>query len=186
MHSVLWASILASAGVAIVTTLLVEYLAKPGLEARKERILEDRRQQRTALNNMKQSLYLATRLVLYEEGVNDGSIPPEQFQKAVAEFAESAITPYGIIDPPGKVSQEWTDMLFAIHRYAVTSEGRRTKEVKEKFPLAFVRLEFFYSYFSTAKWHLWRRRKLIKRIKLFPPSSSFKARASEESASLPD
>ena len=88
MHSVLWASILASAGVAIVTTLLVEYLAKPGLEARKERILEDRRQQRTALNNMKQSLYLATRLVLYEEGVNDGSIPPEQFQKAVAEFAE--------------------------------------------------------------------------------------------------
>jgi hypothetical protein len=33
MHSVLWASILASAGVALVTTLLVEYLAKPWLEA---------------------------------------------------------------------------------------------------------------------------------------------------------
>src|SRR5437016_5681134 len=35
MHSILWASLLASAGVALVTTLLIEYLAKPGLEARR-------------------------------------------------------------------------------------------------------------------------------------------------------
>jgi hypothetical protein len=46
MHSILWASILASAGVALVTTLLVEYLAKPGLEARKDRIIENRREWR--------------------------------------------------------------------------------------------------------------------------------------------
>lgn len=52
MHSILWASILASAGVAVVTTLAIEYLAKPGLEARKDRILEKRREQRAAINEM--------------------------------------------------------------------------------------------------------------------------------------
>lgn len=184
-HSVVWASVIASAFVAAVITLLIEYLAKPQLEARKDRILEYRRQQRAALNDMKRCFYLANRLVLYEKGVKDSSIPPEQFQKALAEFAEIAITPYGVIDPPEKVSREWADTMFAIHRYAVTSDGRLTKDVQEKFAPAFVNLEFFHSYFSTAKWHLWRRRKLIKRIKWLPPSNNFKAQASEENTSLP-
>ena len=57
MHLVLWASLLASAGVAAVTTLLVEYLAKPWLEARKDRILDKGRQQRTALNDIYDLLF---------------------------------------------------------------------------------------------------------------------------------
>jgi hypothetical protein len=40
----LWKSFLVPIAVALVTTLLVEYFAKPRLEARKERLLRDRRQ----------------------------------------------------------------------------------------------------------------------------------------------
>lgn len=58
MHSVLWASIFASAGVALVTTLLVEYFAKPGLEARKDRILESSRERRTAIKQIRQVYFL--------------------------------------------------------------------------------------------------------------------------------
>jgi hypothetical protein len=46
------ASILASAGVALVTTLLVEYLAKPSLEVRKDRILETNRDKRKAIKGI--------------------------------------------------------------------------------------------------------------------------------------
>jgi hypothetical protein len=63
MHSILLASILASAGVALVTTLLVEYLAKPWLEARKERILDKSRQRRAALTNFLRTINLANRLL---------------------------------------------------------------------------------------------------------------------------
>lgn len=44
MTELLWKSFLVPIAVALVTTLLVEYFAKPGLEARKERLLRDRRQ----------------------------------------------------------------------------------------------------------------------------------------------
>lgn len=65
MHSVLWAGILASAGVTLVTTLAVENLAKPGLEACKERILENNREWRTAVPNLALSVvYLLMRVAL--------------------------------------------------------------------------------------------------------------------------
>ena len=66
MHSILWASILASAGVALVTTLLVEYLAKPGLEARKERILEDKRARRVSVKGILRAWFIARRLQAYK------------------------------------------------------------------------------------------------------------------------
>jgi hypothetical protein len=62
MHSVLWASILASAGVALIVTLVVEYFAKPGLEARKDRILEDRREKRAAIKGIKHASILAMKM----------------------------------------------------------------------------------------------------------------------------
>jgi hypothetical protein len=84
MHTVLWASIFASAGVALVTTLLIEYFAKPGLEARKDRILEDRRDQRNALKDLR----LYARLAGEMWGLaRDGLIASDN--QSIAELRES-------------------------------------------------------------------------------------------------
>ena len=42
MHSLLWASVGVSAGAAVVTTVLIDFLFKPGLEARKDRTTQAR------------------------------------------------------------------------------------------------------------------------------------------------
>jgi hypothetical protein len=90
----------------------------------------------------------------------------------LAEFSECSIAPYDIIDAPEKVAQEWTDTIFAIHRFAITLEEPPIKEVEEKFPFAFAKLNHFYWYFSTPKWRLWRRHRLIRRIKSTDESQS--------------
>src|ERR1035438_6660739 len=59
---VLWASILAAAAVSVVTTLLVEYLAKPWLELRKDRILEADQRRREVLRGLRQANFLAFRI----------------------------------------------------------------------------------------------------------------------------
>jgi hypothetical protein len=110
MHSILWASILASAGVAVVTTLLVEYLAKPGLEARKDRILEDRRQKRSALKDIKRCSSLARQLYVWgrarAEGADEITVAlKEQAQKMAEEIDELAKRAYGPIKVPASVTR---------------------------------------------------------------------------------
>lgn len=55
-------SLFASALVAVLTTLLVEYLAKPRLEARKERILDEARGRRAVLTKLRLTAFLFKRL----------------------------------------------------------------------------------------------------------------------------
>lgn len=175
MHSILWASLIGSAGVAVVTTLLVEYLAKPGLEARKDRILEDRREQRAALYDLKRVTHLLPRLAIYTDGASKGLISVENLMKLREEFSECTARPYDVIDPPNKLTDEWLDTMLIMHRFAVTKpDTALPAEVEEKFSLAFLRATFFDVYFSTAKWHLWRRRKLVKKIKSSHTLSYFK------------
>lgn len=187
MHSVLWASILASAGVALVTTLLVEYLAKPGLEARKDRILEKRREQRAAINDMKRASFLLIRLAYYLADIRDDRASKGSFEKALTELSECTVRPFEIIDPPKKIADEWHDAIVVLYRYSsMKPEAQRPASIAEKFPLAYLRLSLFHSYFNTARWHLWRRHKLIRRIKSATlPSEPIQA-ASEQIDSLPD
>ena len=88
MHSVLWASILASTRVAAVTTLLVECLAKPWLEARKERILQSDRQRRAALNGFKRAAFLAGTLVAYRDMADLSDVLSGRMNKRAADIEE--------------------------------------------------------------------------------------------------
>jgi len=56
---------LISAGVAAFVTLLIEYFAKPALEARKERILANHRRRREALDRIDDALFVIGRLETY-------------------------------------------------------------------------------------------------------------------------
>ena len=87
MHSVLWASILASAGVALVTTLLVEYLAKPWLEARKDRIVEKNRDQRKGIKDVWQAVIYTVRLQVHIDRVDTGAVLPEYIDKTISELS---------------------------------------------------------------------------------------------------
>lgn len=55
-------TVLISALVAVLTTLLVEYFAKPRLEARKERILEEARGRRLVLSKLRLTAFLFIKL----------------------------------------------------------------------------------------------------------------------------
>ena len=187
MNSILWASILASAGVALFTTLLVEYFAKPWLEVRKDRILENKRQQRAAFNDLKQVLFILPRLAIYIEGFNKGTISEEHAKKALAEFAEFTGRLYEVIDLPDKLDDEWVETMSIMHRFSVAMPVANSlpTEIKERFSLAFHRANLFHHYFRTAKWHLWRRHKLVRRIKSVTlPSEPIQA-ASEQIDSFP-
>jgi hypothetical protein len=67
--SALSASLIASAAVAIATTLVVEYAAKPTLEARKERILDKARSSRTLLTQL---LMLESRISILPDELRPG------------------------------------------------------------------------------------------------------------------
>lgn len=97
MHSTLWASIFASAVVAVVTTLLVEYLAKPGLEARKERILESKRERRTALKNIDRATYLAGRIIAVEVGGLDPCTGQESPRQLEYPYSVSIALPSDVV-----------------------------------------------------------------------------------------
>ncbi|MGH3452737.1 MAG: hypothetical protein ACRDQW_18955 [Haloechinothrix sp.] len=73
-------SILVSAAVAAVVTLLIEYAAKPGLDARKDRILEEQR----ALRDMR------TQLDLLMEHEREGWFPRGPYQPDEVEAANIA------------------------------------------------------------------------------------------------
>jgi hypothetical protein len=187
MHSILWASILASAGVALVVTLLVEYFAKPGLEARKDRILEKRREQRAAVKDMKRAVFLFLRLAYCLGGIKDGTTSAESFEKIMTEFSECTFRLYEVIDLPKKITDEWQDAVVVLYRYSSVEPGAQwPAEIKENFPLAFGKLTLFYQYLSTAKWHLWRRHKLFKDIKSPSQPVDFEQAVSEQTDSLPD
>jgi hypothetical protein len=110
MHSVLWASIFASAGVAVATILLVEYLAKPGLEARKERILERARERRVGLNDIWRCLHSAARLQAYTDEASEGQIPVEHVNTIAAELSENMVNACEALDAPESFAEEWAQV----------------------------------------------------------------------------
>lgn len=138
MHSILWASILASAGVAVVTTLLVEYLAKPELEARKERILEDKRERRNALKDFRQYAGLAGQISgLAEDPSYDQPISMlrDSVQKMTGEMEALLANVQRVIEAPTWFGREWNKVIPIITGLCTTfyAEGRLSKAELDEF-----------------------------------------------------
>ncbi len=168
MHSILWASILASAGVALFTTLLVEYLAKPWLEVRKDRILEHDRQRRAAIKTIKQStLLVATARRLDENNErNDGFL--ELLRRNTTELYNTMVDLYQTIDVPQSVRGQWARATATIAGLALAIQDPAaktvSKESRDDFKTASRCMRGFAELLTTSKWHPWRKRTIIKAI----------------------
>lgn len=183
MHSILWASILASAGVAVVTTLLVEYLAKPWLEARKDRILEKDRERREGIKDLQRCLLLIARLRGHADKDADVEIPEEYQSPFWAELSERMVNAYEALDPPESVLLEFAYLMTGIEAYAHrVRHGRSREEVSKDLEPASNIMLLFYESFSTPRWRLRIRRNL--EIRILSLSGSFKVGTSEESDRL--
>jgi hypothetical protein len=74
----MWETALVSAGVALVVTLLLEYAAKPRLDARKERILDGHRAAQDAVETIGRLSFVLGRFEMWEhfgETVSEGRLP---------------------------------------------------------------------------------------------------------------
>ncbi len=198
MHDVLWASIVASAGVALVTTLLVEYLAKPWLEARKERILEDRRQQRTAVRDIRRAAQLGEILYINcSEGKPQGrgdrkrkraALLREELNTIAAELEGLVKGSWGIMEVPEWMCDEWIDATAYVRGYSarIRVGDSLSDDELDDFEDAVRWLWIFAGWFEMPKWY----RRLGKRKLMEVMRSEFyrtiAERASEDDNSLPD
>jgi hypothetical protein len=196
MHYILWASILASAGVALATTLLVEYLAKPGLEARKDRILEDRREQRTAVKDIKRAARLGDLLYVYcSEGKPQGTgnrkkklagMLRAEVNKIAAEIADLVRSVHEVIEVPEWMGDEWTDATSHTMGYSIriSAGDNLSDDELADFEDAVRSLWLFAGWFQLSKWYRrWGKHKLMEvmRSEFY---HTIEERASEDNASL--
>lgn len=184
-HSVVWASVLASAFVAAVVTMVVEYFAKPGLEARKDRILDKGRQQRTALNGVRRSTILIHRLQTYRRVPGGVGLLKDRINRATADLEQYMIAAFETLNVPESISSEWEYTTSAIDAFATVFRTLpATDNVRLKLDAAFAQLRDFEMLFTTSKWHPRRRRELIRKIRSSPPPNSFKQQPAREDDSL--
>jgi len=163
MHSILWASII-SAGVALVTTLLVEYPAKPWLEVRKDRILEDNRNQRTRLRGLDHATTLAgSMLALRKEQTN--VMFREQTIKFASEVQELASLAYEELAVPKYFGDDWTEITAITHSFCLRAKIVVPDEQSwNKFDAATDQLDRYTKVLRISRWHFWRQRKLRHEI----------------------
>jgi hypothetical protein len=179
MHSILWASILASAAVAVVTTLLVEYLAKPSLEARKDRILERSRDRRKAIKGFSQVHSLSEQLLLHKQQAPD-KIPEDYLRKVTEQFDEKLDAVNDVLKIPDSVAIQWDKASGTMTSFALVARiAETTEEAWEEFEYASDVMYSLYRYFKTPRWRLLRRRMIIKDIKSYPPYESSGSIANE-------
>jgi len=168
MHSILWLSVGVSAGVAIITTVLIDFLFKPGLEARKERILEKKRDKRKAIKGFSQLHSLSEQLLLHKQQVPD-KIPEEYLRKVTEQFDEKLDAVNDVLKIPDSVGRQWDKASGTITTFALVARiGETTEEAWEQFEYASDVMHSLYRYFKTPRWRLLRRRMIIKDIKSYP------------------
>lgn len=188
MHSILWASLLASAGVAVVTTLLVEYLAKPALEARKERILEKKRDKRNAIKGIWQAYGLLGQLQL-DKNHAPYKIPEQHLRTVTEEVSEKVDAAFDVLKIPDSVGGQWDRAAATIHIFAFEVQvGELPEEAWEELESATEVLYTFYHYFRARRWRLLHRRMIIKDLKSYPTYDDTEEAIEdeEENNSLPD
>jgi hypothetical protein len=161
MHSILWASILASAVVAAIVTLLVEYFAKPALEARKERILETYREKRQAQKDIERCF-----LILSNLERNTGAASEDYIRKAATELSERITNAVQCLRPPNSIITEWVVLVRVLqdyeHHLKVESDPDMVRKIIDNH---IARLHLFFYYFKSGKWEWERKRVLARRIK---------------------
>jgi hypothetical protein len=163
--------------VALVTTLLVEYLAKPRLEVRKERILEKSRERRKGINDFRRALNLANKLLAYKgQPPLAFSLMDEQIKRSTTDLQDRMFTAAEFIDVPQSISREWEYTISAIHARSVVPSAmwqNMPDDFWEVFEDAFQRMKDFRKLFKLSKLHPLRRRKLIRKIAAAPAPSTF-------------
>jgi hypothetical protein len=167
--NILWASILGSAAVAAFVTLAIEYLAKPWLEVRKERIQERSRRQRTALHSLISASYKTGQIVALR---NEQS--SEFFRARTIGIAEEALALIEAalmeratqqINAPASLSDDWSTTSASVSGFLLVVKVKPpNKEAWDMFDTDSDRLGDYADLFSTPGWHWWRRRKLVHKI----------------------
>lgn len=187
-HSVVWASVIASAFVALVVTLAVEYLAKPGLEARKDRILEGRRELRTGLKDIKRANSLLSRFVVVTERSDPDNILAEYVAGLKNEILERMNSADEFIDIPESIALEWARIVGLVTSVVISPRQAGSSREDRMIVLKYLgtSLKRFYKYFQTPKWRVRERWILIRRIKSSSVPTDKMYKASEQNNSLPD
>jgi hypothetical protein len=198
MHSISWPTLLASALVAILTTLAVEYFAKPGLEARKDRIVEKGQEKRNAIKQIIRLYHLLTdlRISYGKSEVFRGrpewdDVMRERVRKMSIEIGELEGSLFQTIRMPSQVHDEWihtTAIIYGFSRLFLVIQDlpeNRWQEIEA----ATESLANYGDLLTTSKWDVWRRRKLIEQIKSSPLYTEAlndrnRYKASEENASV--
>jgi hypothetical protein len=178
MRTVSWPTLLASALVALVVTLLIEYLAKPGLEARKDRIVENSREQRSALKSLDRatnlagalhSSYFLAKLATITYPPEATKVLAERAHKMAADVEELLSKAFEEIDVPEWMVRDWGTTIAIVTGFPLLFNNTKTdppEEAWEEFDKAAAHLDDFVALLTTSKWRLWRRHKLTTKIKL--------------------
>jgi hypothetical protein len=177
--SILWAS-LVSAGVALLVTLLVEYTAKPWLEARKDRIVESGRERRALLRGLRRAYWLAGEMALLS-GQQDSPPTRAEILKLAAE-AEPLLKAATIdLWPavPRKVALDWTWTVGQVAHFTnMIKTAVVAPEVWLPFTDAVRRVGRYNELLALPRWRWLRRRRLFSEITsdpAFRPESDYVA-----------
>jgi hypothetical protein len=162
---VIWASVLASAGVAAVVTLAIEWAAKPGLEARKERILERSRERRAALRALRRTAHLIGRV----HQIGSGGIDPvygDRMTRLAAEAEQLVTDANERIDVSAVLRYEWTRTLGAIYGVLmwIQSDTPATPKLWRMLDENAKRLELYLDLLGCPRWRWKRRRDLVRQL----------------------
>jgi hypothetical protein len=166
MHSasqsqVLWVSILVSAIVAGFVTILIEYLAKPRLEARKERILDAHRREREAIEGLRRAVQRGNLLYSFAKGKYADDEPTQgRMKKWISEIDQSIDMALTTLNVPHPLNDKWQLTLGYITGSLAKDTPPGEKDMERMIPV-FDELDLYVTLLSTPWWHHRRRRRII-------------------------
>jgi len=165
-QSVFWPSILASALVASVVTLLIEYVAKPRLEARKARILDADQRKREAIYGLRRAVELVSRLGSFTGAKElDEPATQERMKKWAGEVEQLVETAYLTIEAPKSLRGSWMYLNGYVTGFMAHMQSEKLDLSTWKgLSSTFNDLSFFLSLFTTSRWHWRQRRTLVKHL----------------------
>lgn len=162
MTQILWASILASAVVAGFVTILIEYLAKPRLEARKERILDAYRQEREALRGLRRAVQRAG-IMCEISGIKGTyeALAQDRMRKLGAEVDQLVDAAFVALTAPRSLDHSWKYTAGFISGFMTNAQVDPPDgdAMSQAMPI-FEDLELYRTLFEIPRWH-WRQRRLI-------------------------
>jgi hypothetical protein len=152
--------VLVPAAVAVATTLLVEYAAKPSLEARKERILDQDRRRRTALRGVERVSYLGGRLLALREapGVEYGR---ERGRAIAAELGPLIETAMEDLDVSGDPGEWWFGAMVTVRAHTLLVRDDRIAAGQwDEFSASVDVIDLIGSLLVVPRWRVIRRKRL--------------------------